>query len=317
VLEDDVDHLHTDETREAREARRLLATAFETVPADPATTGELRGVRRRYARRRRTRALVSAVGAAAAAGAAATLLLAVAAAGAPPALAAVSRALSKVSAESFRMNLKVTQHDTRPGQGGIKSPLYITGELDLKRGLGNETLSNGRQTRIVGGEAYTELRPAQAKQSGTGGKLWTQASLSGNEPPYRSAAAQLAWDFNSDRPFNPQALLALLKSGAKVVDQGPVSGLGWTGTRYRFTLSHPQGTGGVVDYLTCTVDVDGQGHVRSLIQSIGFAAGGHPGAAAGQIDTLDFAFSSFGVRFSVARPPARQIDRDLGVAVQF
>ena len=48
---------------------------------------------------------------------------------------------------------------------------------------------------------------------------------------------------NSDRPFNPQALLAILKSGATVLDEGSVSGPGWAGTRYKFTVSHPAGTG--------------------------------------------------------------------------
>lgn len=310
-----MEDVHSDETREAR---RLLATAFETVPADPATAGDgmLRAVRRRYARRRRIRALVSAGGAAATAGIAAAVLLSVTA-GAPPALAAVTSALSRASAESFRMNLKVTQHNAVPGQPTIEQPLYITGELDLKRHLGDETLSYGWRTLIVGEEAYTELPPAQAKIYGTGGRPWTQESLSDTAPPYGSSGGQLAWDFNSDRPFNPQALLALLKSGAKVVDKGPVSGLGWTGTRYRFTVSHPEGTGRLVGFITCTVDVDGQGHVRRLLQSIGFAADGKAGAAIGQIYTLDFTFSGFGVRFSVTPPPASQIDLDTGVAVQF
>src|SRR5215469_7891024 len=126
-MEDNVEDIHTDE---AREARRLLAAAFETVPADPATAGDglLRAVRRRYARRR-TRALVSAGAAAAAAGTAAALVLSVTVAAAPPALAAVSGALSRAAAQSFRMNLIVIEHLTVPGRLGIPSPLYITGKL--------------------------------------------------------------------------------------------------------------------------------------------------------------------------------------------
>jgi hypothetical protein len=179
------------------------------VPADPATAGDglLRSVRRQYARRRRTRALVSAGGAVATAGTAAAVLLSVTVAGAPPALAAVTSALSRAAAESFRMNLVVTQRNTVPGQPIIQSPLNITGELDLKRNLGAETLSYGWRTRIVGGKAYTELPPRQAREYGTGGKPWTEEPLSASKPPYGSAAGQLAWDFDSDRPFNPQALL--------------------------------------------------------------------------------------------------------------
>jgi hypothetical protein len=65
------------------------------------------------------------------------------------------------------------------------------------------------------------------------------------------------------------------------------------------------------------VDVDSHGHVRSLVQKTAFAAGGKPGAAAGTIYTLRFSFSDFGVRFTVTPPPARKIDHNLGVAVQF
>lgn len=305
--------VHTDE---AREARRLLATAFETVPTDPAMTGDglLRTVRRRYARRR-TRALVAAGGVAAAAGIAAAVLLSATVAVAPPALATVTSALSRAAAESFRMNLVVAEHNTVPGPLAIPSPLHITGALDLKRNLGEEKLSNGWRTRIVGGRAFTELPPAQAKVDG--GKLWTEEPLGAAEPPHGSAGARLAWDFNSDRPFNPQALLALLKSGAKVLNEGSVSGLGWTGTRYKFTVSHPEGTGGVVDSFTCTVDVDSKGHIRSLAQAVVFVASGKPGTAGKMIYTADFTFSDFGIRFSVTPPPASQIDHDLGAAIQF
>lgn len=309
-----MEDVHTDETRQAR---RLLAAAFEAVSADPATAGDglLRAVRRRYARRRRTRALVSA-GAAAVAGIAGAVLLSVTVAAVPPALAAVTGALSRAAAESFRMHLIVTQHNTVPGQWTMKSPLYIIGELDLKRNLGEETLSYGWQTLIIGQKAYTKLPPAQASKMGID-KPWGETPLSDMEPPNGSAGAQLAWDFNSNRPFNPQALLALLQSGAKVLNNGSVSGPGWTGTRYTFTLSHPEGTLRVVDSITCTVDVDRQGHIRSLVQTTAFAAGGKPGAAAGTIYTLDFTFSDFGVRFSVTPPPASQIDHHDGVAVQF
>lgn len=151
-----MEDVHTDEPREAQ---RLLATGFETVPADPATAGDglLRAVRRRYARRRRTRALVSA--AAAAAGTAAAVLLSVTVAAAPPVLAAVTSALSRASAESFRMHVKVANYNIVPGQGIPLSPLYITGELDLKRNLGEETLSYGWRILIIGGEAYEKLPP--------------------------------------------------------------------------------------------------------------------------------------------------------------
>jgi hypothetical protein len=251
-------------------------------------------------------------GAAAAAGIAVVALLSVTVAAAPPALAAVTGALSRASAESFRMDLTVT---AVPAQDGVPSPLRITGELDLKRNLGQETISNGWQTLIVGGNAYTKILPSETKTYGTGGKLWTIEPLwVAKYLPYKSAGAQLAWDFNSNRPFNPQAVLTLLQSGAKVADEGPVSGPGWTGTRYRFTVSHPDGTGGLVGSITCTMDVDSRGHIRNLTQTTVFAASGKPGTGGQLTWTADFVFSDFGVRFLVTPPPASQVDPDIGVA---
>jgi hypothetical protein len=309
-MEDSMEDVHTDE------ARRLLATALETTPA-MAGDGLLHGVRRRREVRRRARALVSAAGAVAAAGTAAALLLSATVAAAPPALAAVTGALSRAAAESFRMSLVVTQSSTVPGQGIIQSPLHVTATLDLKRNLGEETLSNGWRTLIVGGVAYTKLPPAQARTYGTNGKSWTEESVAFMAPPYGSAGGQLAWDFNSDRPFDPQAMLALLRSGARVLDEGAVSGPGWTGTRYRFTVSHPDGTGGLVKAITCTVDVDRQGHIRRLAQTTVFVADTNPRSTGQMTDTLDFTFSDFGIRFAVTPPPARQVAHGVGVAVQF
>jgi hypothetical protein len=312
-MEDDMRDIHTDEVREAR---RLLTTAYETVHADPAAAsdGMVRAVRRRYARRRRARALAS-VSVAAAAATATAVLLTVTVAAAPSALAAVTSALSRAAAGSFRMKLIVTQHNTVPAPLGIQSPLRITGKLDLKRNLGQEKLSNGWRTLIVGDVAYTRLPPRQAKAYG--GKPWTEERLQATEPPYNATGAQLAWDFNSDRPFNPQALLALLRSGAKVLNKGSVSGLGWTGNRYRFTVSHPKGTQGLVDSITCTVDVDSQGHIRSLAQTTVFVASGKPHAAGEMIYRAHFTFSDFGIRLSVTPPPANQINHDIGAAIQF
>jgi hypothetical protein len=65
-----------------------------------------------------------------------------------------------------------------------------------------------------------------AKTYGAAGKPWTEEPLSATEPPFGGTGAELAWNFNSDRPFNPQALLAVLESGAKVRDEGSVSGPG-------------------------------------------------------------------------------------------
>src|SRR5262249_61676750 len=102
-----------------------------------------------------------------------------------------------------------------------------------------------------------------------------------------------------------------------VLSAGSVTGAGQTATRHTSTLAQPARTSGRGDTITCTVDVDHQGPIRSLAQTTGFVAGGKPGTAGKMIYTADFTFSDFGIRFSVTPPPASQIDHDLGVAVQF
>ena len=178
------------------------------------------------------------------------------------------------------MNLKITQHIAVPGDPVMRSPLLYNRrtrpEAEPGRGDAIQRVADTHCRRE--GVHGTSPCPGQdirnGRQALDGGISMGQQGLRTDQRRRR-----LAWDFNSDRPFNPQALLALLKSGAKVRDEGPVSGLGWTGTRYRFTFSHPDGTGRLVDFITCTVDVDSQGHVRSLAPDNGFAAGGKPGAA--------------------------------------
>lgn len=311
-----MEDIHTDETSQAR---HLLATAFESLPDDSmAVESLLRAVRRRHTRRRWSRALWVAGGTAVAAGAAAVVFLSANVAAAPPALAAVTGALSQAEAESFAMNLTVT---AEPALNNPHTQLHITGKLDLKRNLGQETISNGWQTRIVGGTAYTKILPSQAKQYDTGGKLWTTTPLrvAEDELPYKSPGGQLAWDFNSNRPFNPQAVLAVLNSDTKALDnEGPVSGTGWTGTKYTFVVSHPQDTGGLIDSIACSMDIDSKGYIRSLTQTTVFATGGNASTSGKQIYTADFKFSDFGTRFSVTAPPASQTNPDIGVgALQF
>jgi hypothetical protein len=308
--EDIMEDIHTDETSEAR---HLMAIACEVLPDDSmAVENLLRTVRR--SRRRRPRALSIAGGTVVAAGAAAAVFLSVNAAAAPPALAAVSGALSRAEAGSFAMDLTVT---AKPALNNPATPLHIIGKLDLKRGIGQETISNGWQTLIVDGTAYTKILPSQTKQNDTGGKLWTTTPLAEMEDnlPYKSPGGKLAWDFNSNRPFNPQAVLALLNSDPTALDnEGPISGPGWTGTKYTFVVSNPKDTGGLVDSITCTIGVDSKGDIRNLTQTTVFATGGNASTSGKQIYTADFTFSDFGTRFSVTPPPASETTTEVGVA---
>jgi hypothetical protein len=58
--------------------------------------------------------------------------------------------------------------------------------------------------------------------------------------------------------LSPQQTLELARSAGDVREVGPVSGDGWTGTRFAFTLTDRYSR------LTGSVDVDGGGMVRRL-----------------------------------------------------
>jgi hypothetical protein len=228
-------------------------------------------------------------------------LFASTATGAPSALAAVSSAVAKTSAASFRVSLAVTERNGGPGSPTPSAPFRVTGEFDPTRHLGEETITNGWQMRFIGGHAYM-------RSHSLGGKPWYEQPILSSG----LAASDLAWDYNSDRPINPSALLGLLKSAGTIRDEGPVSGPGWTGTKYGFTVRNPVS---IVESISGTVYVDSEGRLRQLVQLVTFApestAASKPAGPA-EILTLDFTFSDFGARVPVAAPPASQVDDGRG-----
>jgi len=60
--------------------------------------------------------------------------------------------------------------------------------------------------------------------------------------------------------------------------------------------------------ITCTVDVDSQGHIRNPVQTTTFS---------GTSDTLDFTFSGFGVRFPVSPLLASEVSHGVIAGIQF
>ena len=264
---------------------------------------------RRHARRRaRIRGTLAAGTAALMAGGA---LFAATATGAPSALAAVSSAVAKTSAASFRVSLAVTARNAGPGSPTPSFPFRATGEFDPTRHLGEENLSNGWQMRFVGGHAYLRTPPRQSLE----GKPWFEQPIMSSD----LAASELAWDYNADRPINPSALLGLLKSASTIRDEGPVSGPGWTGTKYGFTVRHPVS---IVESINGTVYVDSKGRLRQLAQAVMFApesAAARPADPA-EVLVLDFTFSDFNARVPVTAPPASQVFNGQGrmiIDVQF
>jgi hypothetical protein len=264
----------------------------------PQGTGRLSGMREEDTlrqwrpRRRRTRVLVAAGAVAAlAAGGVTTALLAASASPTPTPLAALTSAVARTSADSYRFRLDST---VRFAGREIRSDA-VTGTLDPSHDLGAESLtvgggnSAGTQVRFIGKYVYTSVPPGSAL-----GKPWNQAPV----PP--SGADVLPVDdvygFSTEQPVSPAELLRVLRSPVAVREEGPASGPGWTGIRYAFTarLSLQASLAG-------TVYVDQQGLVRRLVTTT------RQGMELRLTTDRDFTLSDFGIQVPVVAPPARQV----------
>ena len=153
--------------------------------------------------------------------------------------------------------------------------------------------------RYVGQNMYLDTLPGSKPVilSGGGGtsKPWLEfphgGALSGNDAIEITASGPAA-----GAP-NPLRLLSLLKSAGTVTADGPASGPGWTGTKYRFTVT--AGKSATVGY----VDVDGQGRVRRLVADLETGAG----KARWVMASEDVTFGDFGTPVSFSAPPASQV----------
>ena len=294
-----------DPTAEAA-GRRLLTAAFEATPGDSGLVpGELlRRVRRQRARRRRVRALaptgaVVALAAALALG----LTLTASVAQAPSARAAVTAAAAKTSAQSFRFTSTTTQ-TTVPAAGYNGTVGSVAGVFDPVSKAGEVTSRELPETRVVGGHVYVNLTASPlrlARQHVAKGRLWLEGRLQPPPPPGALPVGPLA---GSDDPVDPTAMLGWLQSAGSVRAQGPVSGPGWTGTRYAFTERTPAGAAPSTK-VSGTVYVDSRGRVRQLVTTLrySFRTSGSQ-QATGRV-TTGVTFADFGIPVAVAAPPGR------------
>jgi hypothetical protein len=296
------------------EGRLLLAAAFETVAAGYGLAGSamagaelLRRVRRRTTRRRRARALVPAGAVAALAGAAAlAVTLTATVASAPSAFAAVTAAAAKTSTESFRVSMNITT-TTEAVTGSSVTHYRVAGQADPSHAVGEETVASKDllggpiQVRFIGQDVYVNVQAPAARSTGKGGvspRPWSEAALY-HQPTGKQLIVSPGFD--SQEAVDPGALIALLRSAGTVTNEGPASGPGWTGTKYRFTVA----TSGRVSPVTGTVYVDSTGQVRRLLTTMTLQLDG------GYHDTSteDVSFSDFGAPVSVTAPPASQVTR--------
>jgi opacity protein-like surface antigen len=289
-----------DDTEDA--VRRLFAVAAEDAPPG---IDLLRGVRARN--RRRTVRIRSLVAVGATVIAAAAVAITVSAVQAPSASAQVMQAAERTAAQSYQVSATSTVLKTPVPGAGLRPPQTVSGAFDPTRGIGEETNSQGLQTRYVGGYVYVPVTGAlrtALNHSPIGpipaGKSWLR--LPGPAQSGPSGAAEeltllgsIAMGANQ---VDPQNLLSLLESATQVREVGAASGPGWTGSGYAFTVSTtlpgPLHSGVSV---SGTVGVDQQGRVRQFdaVESI-----------AGIEVKVAIAFGDFGLPVSVSAPPASQ-----------
>jgi hypothetical protein len=265
------------------EARRLLTAATEDMPPGIDLLDEFVAARRRGRARRMRRGVVLSAGIAVAAASVTAVALTIGSA--PPALAAVTSALTRTLAQSYHLTERTSTYYIQNGRIRYPSHNTCTSVEDPVRQVGETSCENGPVDREVGGYTYL-YSPYPVDHPG---RHWERIPT--------SSLAQLP-AVNSVAAATPEQMLADIKKADKVTVAGPVSGPGWTGTRYAF--SSPRSG---ISSLSGTVDVDQQGRARALVLTI---------QTTGAVTKVVFVwtqaltFSDFGAPVQVTPPPTDQ-----------
>jgi hypothetical protein len=271
--------------------RRLFTVATQDIPPGINLGHDIRA--RSRARVLRARVVLSAGLAAIVAAATVITLSAVRPASA---LAQVTQAATRTAGQSYRVTSTRTLMRAPGAPTADKNPVTIIGEFDPARSVGEET-AGGTQIRYVGSYLYIPVFGAFRRAHPSPPPKWVKLHV-----PPRSSTEVTPGDVISlggitgVEPFDPQDLLALLKSASHVREVGPASGPGWKGSAYTFDVTlrtsvQPH----QVLKLSGTVDVDQQGRVRRLdaVESV-----------ENTVSKVQMTFGDFGIHVSVSAPPA-------------
>jgi hypothetical protein len=241
------------------------------------------GAARQRGRARQTRrGVVLSAGVAAAAATVAAVTLTIGSA--PPALAAVTSALTRTLAQSYHLTERDSSYYIENGQITARAHHTCTSEIDPLRHLAAYTCSNGIGSgREVGGYTYLYI-PHPGKHPDS---QWIRMRSIVQRPGTSSVTTA-----------TPQQMLAEIEKADKVTVVGPASGAGWTGTRYAFSGQPAPNIS-----LNGAVDVDQQGRARALILTIRLTA---TGVKRVFVMTQALTFSAFGAPVTVTPPPADQ-----------
>jgi hypothetical protein len=267
------------------EARRLLAAATTDMPPGIDLLEGFTAARQRDRARRTRRTAVLSAGIAMAA-ALVTALTLTTSGSAPSALAAVTGALTRTLTQSYHLTEQDRSYYISNGRVTHSSHYTCTSVADLARHL----------------EATSCPNVADAKMARTVGRYWYDYSAVPVHGKHwaRIPAACLrrpSGAINGFTTATPQQMLAEIKKAAKITVAGPVSGPGWTGTRYAFSQTYPAAK----TKIRGTVDVDKQGRARALVVTFRLT-----GATFASVMTQFLTFSDFGAPVAVSPPPADQ-----------
>jgi hypothetical protein len=201
---------------------------------------------------------------------------------APPALAAVTSALTRTLAQSYHLREQSGGYYIRNGRITNRYQVTCTTRADPVRHLEADSCSNGIATREVGRYTYLTV-------GGHPGKPWQRTPTACSD-----RLSKLA--INGFTLATPQQMVSEIKKVGKVTVVGPASGHRWTGTRYAFRWRH-----GSLITISGTVDVDQQGRARNLALTIGLDS-----RPAKSVTKQVLMFSDFGALVRVTPPPADQ-----------
>lgn len=264
------------------EARRLLAVATTDMPPGIDLLEGFAAARQRDRARRTRRIAVLSAGTAMAA-ALVTALTLTTTGSAPSARAAITSALTRTLTQSYHLTEQGSSYFISNGRVTHGPRYTCTSVADPVRHLEATSCPTGAMTRTVGRYRYDYYADRH-------GKHWARipAACPGQAAPIGGFTTA-----------TPQQMLAEIKKAAKVTVAGPVSGPGWTGTRYAFSKTTPAAKKKLK--LRGTVDVDKQGRARALVLTIRLT-----GATFASGLTQFLTFSDFGAPVTVIPPPADQ-----------
>jgi hypothetical protein len=191
----------------------------------------------------------------AAVGATAAVVLLTAGNPTPNAASAVTSALTKTSAESYRYSVETTVR----WNGRDINYVAVSGMVAPRHELGAESMTTrfGKtkaQIRYIGDYVYTWV--SSGVKLPAKGKSWDKAPA-----PAAVVNPNGLYGFASDQLVSPAALSQVLRSASTVRAVGSASGPGWAGTAYAFVSILPGGRQSV----TGTIDIDREGQVRRLV----------------------------------------------------